>query len=274
MIHLDSFYTIGKTHKICEDYVIHGNDPISYVILGDGCSSSPDTDVGVRLLVQTVKAELKAGLGHLKPESMLKITNKEIKTICNALMIPYNSMDSSLVILKEHFDYDTNKKMIRLIMAGDGIVIGKMKHRLQPDYTIVSYEKEMPYYLSYALDKERNNEYDRIARRIDPNGHTKGINNGNGIVYVPYWDLTVIDYPIEDYQYIMVASDGLNSFYKQETGDKWPLDITIKSLGMFKSVTGEFLKRRIKRILKDYEKEGIYHYDDLSIGIIYNLEDR
>ena len=42
---------IGSTHALCQDYALARNDG-PYVILSDGCSSSPDTDVGSRLLVK------------------------------------------------------------------------------------------------------------------------------------------------------------------------------------------------------------------------------
>ena len=48
---LDSHYTIGKLHLCCEDYGCHGRTPLPHVILADGCSAAPDSDVGARLLV-------------------------------------------------------------------------------------------------------------------------------------------------------------------------------------------------------------------------------
>ena len=47
---VDTFSKIGKTHKICEDYILSGTKPFPYIIISDGCSSSEGTDMGARLL--------------------------------------------------------------------------------------------------------------------------------------------------------------------------------------------------------------------------------
>ena len=49
------------------------------------------------------------------------------------------------------------------------------------------------------------------------------------------------------------------------------LDI-IRNLVDFKSFTGEFMERRLNKVLKTYSKLGINHYDDLSVGAIYTGE--
>jgi hypothetical protein len=38
-------------HRFCQDYVCQGWDPIPHLILADGCSATPDSDLGARLLV-------------------------------------------------------------------------------------------------------------------------------------------------------------------------------------------------------------------------------
>ncbi len=56
----DSFFTIGKSHDICEDYACNGvfNDEIAYVIVCDGCSSSTHTDFGSRILSKSIEKNL------------------------------------------------------------------------------------------------------------------------------------------------------------------------------------------------------------------------
>ena len=48
----DAFFSIGKTHMVCEDYARAGTQQngLPYALVCDGCSSSPDTDIGARLL--------------------------------------------------------------------------------------------------------------------------------------------------------------------------------------------------------------------------------
>ena len=47
---LDAYYTIGRLHLFCEDYALHGWEPVPHLILADGCSAAPDSDLGARLL--------------------------------------------------------------------------------------------------------------------------------------------------------------------------------------------------------------------------------
>ena len=60
---LDSYYTIGKVHLYCQDYVFQGWKPVPHVILADGCSASPNSDVGARLLVLNARRELERSGG-------------------------------------------------------------------------------------------------------------------------------------------------------------------------------------------------------------------
>ena len=54
-----SFFTIGSTHLVCEDYALHGKD---YVILSDGCSNGGGprihTDWGSRILCKAAEEHI------------------------------------------------------------------------------------------------------------------------------------------------------------------------------------------------------------------------
>jgi hypothetical protein len=269
MIKLDSYCTIGKTHQVCQDYVIHREGPVPHIILGDGCSSSPDTDVGVRIWVHIAKDMIKntmtRGLQYFIPEGIVFWMTSMAKRVLPTLDLTSQNLDSTLMILCK----DIDKNIARLLMMGDGIVISKTKGK-SPHIVKVSYMEEMPYYLSYSLDENRNKAYNLKAKQLESEGMTKIIGNLSGCEKAPYYDLTSIEYDLDDLEYIIVSSDGLDSFYQQETGEKIPVEMTAALLDQFKSFKGEFLKRRIKRILKDYKKQGIHHYDDLSLGIMYN----
>lgn len=47
----DSYFSIGAQHKVCQDYSSQGlSAGLPYVIVSDGCSSSPNTDIGSRIV--------------------------------------------------------------------------------------------------------------------------------------------------------------------------------------------------------------------------------
>ena len=74
MLQIDSYFTNGKVNKVCQDYVIHGETPVPYVILCDGCSSSKFTDVGARILAHSAKEALNV----LKPFEVLHTNNRQV----------------------------------------------------------------------------------------------------------------------------------------------------------------------------------------------------
>ena len=56
----NSTFSIGKNHIVCEDYALAYTGPIiTYAIVSDGCSSSPDVDFGARCLAMSAKRELR-----------------------------------------------------------------------------------------------------------------------------------------------------------------------------------------------------------------------
>src|SRR5215203_3069967 len=67
----DSAFQMGSNHAVCQDYAVAGACAATahvdgalaprgpYVILSDGCSSSPDTDTGARLLVKAAERLLR-----------------------------------------------------------------------------------------------------------------------------------------------------------------------------------------------------------------------
>src|SRR5437868_4207156 len=51
----DCAFQIGAAHTVCQDYAVAHSGVPAYAILADGCSSSPDTDIGARLLVKAAQ---------------------------------------------------------------------------------------------------------------------------------------------------------------------------------------------------------------------------
>src|ERR1043166_7427722 len=75
-VNADSVFRIGSTHAVCQDYAVAGDCTAAisradgacaprgpYAILSDGCSSSPDTDTGARLLVKAAERLLREAGG-------------------------------------------------------------------------------------------------------------------------------------------------------------------------------------------------------------------
>ena len=49
----DSYFEIGNTHMVCQDYALNGSSPdnrLHYSIVSDGCSSSKHSEIGAQIL--------------------------------------------------------------------------------------------------------------------------------------------------------------------------------------------------------------------------------
>ena len=66
-MYTDSYFKIGKSHKVCEDYarakeIPHpylAKEKLPYAVVSDGCSGSEDTDFGSRLMAISVETALR-----------------------------------------------------------------------------------------------------------------------------------------------------------------------------------------------------------------------
>ena len=75
-----------------------------------------------------------------------------------------------------------------------------------------------------------------------------------------------------DVKVIAIASDGIGSFIKTEE-DGRAKNISIKEMiepfVSYKNFKGNFVERRLKRMQRNNIKNGITHYDDVSVAAIH-----
>jgi hypothetical protein len=274
MIKVDDFLKTGKNHRVCEDYILSGMKPFPYIILSDGCSSSKNTEMGSKLLCYEAKQ-----LITTRTEGELKIDERCVDTgswvihnaevISRLLGLEKTSLDATLII-----SYITGKA-IWISMYGDGIIITQNKDNLLTIYDI-NYSSNAPYYLSYTIDPKRDEEYYKMKNRqmitgtiMRPNGHLTISEDQRA-----YDHRETYSFLLSSYKSIMISSDGLKSFIKTSLAEQILLPDVVKEMFSFKTTTGEFLKRRLGRMTQDYEKENIFHYDDLSVGCFIFEDDQ
>ena len=69
---------------------------------------------------------------------------------------------------------------------------------------------------------------------------------------------------------VILASDGFGSFYTDDGPSHPPIMITPDSIAPgfinFKGKKGSFLQRRASKEVKNLNNNGVFHFDDLSIG--------
>ncbi len=253
----DSFLTIGSLHKTCEDYIVHGSDPIPFVILSDGCSSSPLTDFGSRFLVMLARKYLVERFKFINNGEEFSIKHMVNWIIRRASMLPnrlsLNNMilDATLIVSFEI------ENIVYVYMYGDGCVLYKNINGENRGIE-VSYPTNMPYYPSYLLSQTNNEKYKEMNEKKNII-YTKP--SGTAIVEQRATDFTELSFDLNNFNTILIASDGITSFDKNSLSSEM-----IDDLLDFKGYNGPFVTKRIKKVIKNFKKVGVQNYDDISIG--------
>lgn len=299
---LDSAFQIGKTHDICEDFALTGvfkgsSNDACYTVVSDGCSSSPNTDLGSRLLSFSIVNELKQihdNSAFFKQLSSDACISRARSTI-NSLNIPEECLDTTALIAY-HDSHETE-----ISIQGDGCVaLGLDDGRIL--VVNVEFIKGFPFYVNYlptynqrykAWHKQNPSHEFSLnvsSSLIDVDGkwevlsekiivhHFKYDKDGSKVSIIVNDHGATISFgnkPKNMVKFIVLMSDGIHSFYQAtDTGTSLTnVDVDyreiITEVLKFKNFNGKFMQRRLNRFLKFCAKNNWNHADDISFGVIY-----
>lgn len=239
----DAFFMMGHQHLVCQDYATAGPD---FVALADGCSSSPHTDFGARLLCRMagqhpVTEVIHAAAPLLRP-----------------LGLPETSLDATLLFARHRDD------AVEVYGAGDGVVVARRRDGRHTTH-VVSYPSGAPRYLSYDLCPTRSARYDQEFGRIQ-------LHTIDGAAPLPVdagpqrWS-----WPVAEYDLILVLSDGALSFRRPTATGTEPVPVAeiVSAMLAIKTFSGAFLARRARRFLLEASAQGWVHDDDFAVAAIY-----
>jgi hypothetical protein len=259
----NSTFSIGKDHIVCEDYALTGQAPtVTYAIVSDGCSASPDVDFGARCLAMSAKRELRLNPDILGFSGKAAVANAQRAVD----VFPYLSpqfLDATLLVAA----VNSATNHLCVYMWGDGVMV----HKKQNDEFVsvhVSLSSGAPDYLSYHLDPMRKQAYDKLEDNVKEVTIWDGdkIDRSRTGDYKPF-DPFIYDTTMKAGETIAVISDGINSFRKSDNSAMSWLDLLDEFTG-FKTTEGEFVLRRIAAFKRKCLKEGTTHSDDISIAAI------
>jgi len=276
---IDSAFSIGAMHQICEDYAITGMYPLPYLIICDGCSGSPQTDVGARILAHAAANTL--GVLYASPEVNDQVVGYEefgLETIQRAaratqrLHLHLHCLDATLIVCF------VVKDTVIIYMYGDGVVVIKQRELNALLSFETQYDNNRPFYLSYRLNEGRYNEYYSTIV-----GEENGIKNKQEIsnvigepldanVRVAFNEPWQTSMPIEEVEFIAIGSDGITQMTNKAGIFQYTPD-EIQQLCAFKVTKGQFVKRRLKRFLETRKRQEITNRDDISLAVLYCQED-
>jgi len=242
---INAYYQIGKDHKVCEDYALCGTEPFPYAILSDGCSSVNDSDVGSRILVSMAKKNIH----NFTPNTYKEFVNSivfQAKVITKLMGLEKECLYATLNMIV-HWDNKTYALMI-----GDGCLIYKTQEGVV-DFIAHEYKNNYPFYPVYLSETINTTD--------------KGLSVKTNESQADHAYDTVTLYEFDNLEWILGSSDGIFSF----TNGYSLIDFdTVKTeLADLKSFKGEFIERKMKRIIKNFNKDGNYNSDDWSVTGLY-----
>lgn len=268
-INTDAIFLKGTDHLVCQDYATNfgSNKENSHIIVCDGCSSSPMSDVGARLIALETAQIISI---EKNTEEILKFLkwNFEHSFQFEMRINPF-ILDATLL-----FAY-INKEFLNLAMYGDGCCIVKYKNDQLEMYNRV-FKNSYPNYFSYQLDEQRYENYLALKETTfieNYIGSTKE-NLHRYAIWTPFMSDNYMQksFSLNTIEWIILASDGIHSFYKKdENGKRTSIDFLeiVKQLVDFKNFHGVFVERHVRSLIKRLEKQNIFHYDDFSVAGLY-----
>jgi hypothetical protein len=246
-----------------------------YLILSDGCSSSPDTDMGARLLVKAAERLLLARAYRRSSNALSKMHSEAARVAlrwAERIGLPPQAVDATLLTAHLHEDELT------LGCSGDGVLLLQSRAGATDVY-VIHCPSGYPLYPAYSHQPERLAALrDRGCDRKEVQ-HFRRAEVSAPLRLEKAWTshlwTEVLAVNARDYKYAVLFSDGIDSFFaarRTETGrmiDAIPLDQVLRELISFKSLGGNFVGRRINRFMKDCQSKGWRHADDLAVGALH-----
>ena len=289
MVRADGAFRMGRTHLVCQDYVVAQGGEQARVLLADGCSSSPHTDVGARLLTlsalplvpcliadethNAVDEDEAAAFGE-RLEAYHQAGVIAAKAHTQALGLPDEALDATLLTLAA-----CEGRWFASVF-GDG-VIAAARDDGALEVTIVAYPNGYPYYPNYLADLPR--KHTLLKMRDSLRQIEKFTILPDGVVQDTCRETCPVDAPCpyvagrtDAYRYVAALSDGVHSFTQaggERAGSPSPnvpvaLNDILRELTAFKTTTGQFAQRRMQRFVQTSMAAGWRHHDDISLGVL------
>lgn len=294
----DSYFEIGHSHKICEDYALHGVLPsgLAYAIVCDGCSSSRRVDVGARIMAHHAETFIRqefGGQNKLFPFDDFAAIGSFVKIIgplvissatnnSRFMNLDSGALDTTLLLA---FTFNRHAAVIAF---GDGNILFRSADGSQTRICI-KYESGAPFYLSYTVNPERAAAYHKqygqfpvSVLQTDVNTSEKEnlLDTGFEVLspkpadfqFNPYGLYGLTSFILPAVEVLAICSDGIETY---QTANVEPVstDTVCKDILAFKNTKGEFVTRRMNRMKHDYTKVGTVHQDDIAVAALCYEDD-
>jgi len=272
MIQTDSYFFIGKTHEVCQDYAAN---TYSSAVVCDGCSGSPNTDFGSRILSRLI---LDSGLTFNKDGDKDSVAHFDLIYLINKaniiaenLSLKNDCLDSTILYLQD------NEDTVEVLMIGDG-TLAVLKNDGNINTIDISFPSGAPRYLNYYNNEVRSKQYtEQFTNTKLVQNFDLPCKNFNCVRTEDWFYTTTIEK--KDNKAILLMSDGVHSFLKPTTtlSGKMMESVSyvevLKEILDFKGFGGRFIQRRMHWFQnKIMPKLGWQNDDDISMCGMYFKE--
>jgi len=280
-LNIDCYTHIGRQHAACQDYArvgafTHGASdtleryegaPPWYLAVADGCSASPDSDMGARFLVLGLENAL---LQEVQGCGLRALDFA--RRMAETAHLDTMSLDATLLYAVPHLG------AVSVSIHGDGVIAARRRDGTV-EHTVVKCPLNAPDYLSYYLDLDRKARYiERVESHNDGEGRGlrtytsyEGSKVTSEMKIRSFFPVTAA-FPYEEYDLVALMSDGVQSFMQETpTGaQRVPVHEVVEQIMAVKNTTGEFIVRRVRNgfLNRFCPKHGWHHYDDLAVAAI------
>ncbi|MBL8251059.1 MAG: protein phosphatase 2C domain-containing protein [Candidatus Competibacter sp.] len=268
-IALDAYYLIGKLHAYCQDYVIQGWKPFPHVILCDGCSSSPNSDVGARVLALNARMELPrfaripregAGLADQHWALGREIIRRAAGQVQQLALNP-EALDATLLVAW------CDGATVRMHCYGDGCIVTRDAGD-ELAVIEVEYAENAPYYLTYLLEAERHALYEEAIGQTEAAQIIRhSSESGDVSIRQQRFDApAAFSFDLAAFPTVAVATDGLSCFLNAETSQRIAALEVAQALLNFGGAREAFVAKRMQSALVEFGQRLVFNLDDLSLG--------
>lgn len=240
----DSFFEIGTTHEVCEDFARSGFSPKgeAFAVVNDGCSNGGgpriDTDHGARLIGLAAESNIMTA----EPYAFIQETSQTAKA--HLLLLPPESLCATLLLIRTV----SKRRVIQGVVSGDGVIGCRKKNGtwiihvidFPPGGKMANRRLSAPYYLQYhmyGVDNEWAENYGANFTVTTYIGHLmdEALNYPDGTYFTKnqreelflqhmssdvregIWNLDapfeLFEFGMDDVDLVFITSDGPEQFY-------------------------------------------------------------
>ncbi|MES3005198.1 MAG: protein phosphatase 2C domain-containing protein [Patescibacteria group bacterium] len=271
----DHYFYIGYSHlnsgKPCQDYALSkSSDSSGYAVVSDGCSTGGHTDIGARLYALSIANVLgvgtKADFSVFEVETQAKQKVEEVKKSLG--------LDRSDLLATCMYSFlSQDQGIIRIL--GDGVIALKYTDG-RISLKRFDWANNAPYYPAYTesdsdlyVQNIHGGVLENAKLRLIEVEYRDSVCVSEKETSIPFADaiggfsVFISTEEIQnDLEFVALFSDGVT----QVDSVDWK-SATLNFLD-FKSLSGEFAKRRMIRGIKDYQKVGHGPVDDISYAVV------